>query len=238
MKKTVLIAILTLIVGIGVGVLGYMSLGIVSTDAPYRTTMNAVADTATSSTTVPEGIDITTEDTEIETLDVADNFTLLAVSNRVLIGLMEGDFETVASYVHLEKGVTFTPYSTVNPDVDLCFTPSQIAALASDETVYIWGVWDGLGEPISLSVTDYFERFVLSQDFTQAPNIGIDTVQSSGNSIENVSAIFDQGRYVEYYYPQIDPQFAGLDWCALKLVFEVYNNQWALVGIIHSQWTV
>lgn len=237
MKKLITIAIITFVVGFGVGNLSYLSFSTLTSDIPYRTTMSTVSTTTSDETTVDTPAVIPQGD-DIEELDRTDNFLLLETSNQVLTALEEGDFETVASYVHPEKGVTFTPYSTVVPDVDLCFTQAQVKNLSTDQSIYVWGVWDGLGDPISLGVTEYFDTFVTSQDFTQAPNIGIDNSQSFGNSIENVAAIFTQGRYVEYYYPQVDPELMGFDWCALKLVFEVYNNQWALVGIIHSQWTV
>lgn len=241
MKKFILISILIFMVGVGVGTLSYISFSTLTTEAPYRTTMSTVASTTSTAipaTAVEEPIIAASAEDEVEELDRTNNFLLLSTSNYVLLALQEGDYETVASYVHPEKGVTFTPYSTVNPDIDLCFTSSQVAAFGEDVSTYIWGVWDGLGDPISLTVAEYLDTFALSQDFTQAPNIGINTTQGSGNSIENVSAIFSQGRYVEYYYPQIDVELMGLDWCALKLVFEVYNNQWYLVGVIHSQWTV
>lgn len=30
----------------------------------------------------------------------------------------------------------------------------------------------------------------------------------------------------------------GYDWCSLKLVFECYQGDWYLVGLVHSEWTV
>ena len=58
------------------------------------------------------------------------------------------------------------------------------------------------------------------------------------NALENVAAAFPDGRFVEYHFPGLDPQMEGYDWCSLKVVFEAYNNQWYLVGLIHSQWTI
>lgn len=36
----------------------------------------------------------------------------------------------------------------------------------------------------------------------------------------------------------LDEQMAGYDWCSLKLVFECYQGDWYLVGLVHSEWTV
>ena len=60
----------------------------------------------------------------------------------------------------------------------------------------------------------------------------------SGNAPENVDAVYEDGRFVEYHFPGIDPAREGFDWCSLKLVFEVWNNDWYLVGMIHGEWTV
>jgi len=43
---------------------------------------------------------------------------------------------------------------------------------------------------------------------------------------------------VEYHFPGIDPQYGGLDWRSLRLVFQQSGGEWYLVGIIHDQWTI
>jgi hypothetical protein len=35
-----------------------------------------------------------------------------------------------------------------------------------------------------------------------------------------------------------DPEYEGMDWRSLRLVFEKKNDIWYLVGIIHDQWTI
>ncbi|WP_268240815.1 hypothetical protein [Paenibacillus albidus] len=43
---------------------------------------------------------------------------------------------------------------------------------------------------------------------------------------------------MEYHYDELDPQFAGMDWQSLRLVFGKEGSQWVLMGIIHDQWTI
>ena len=43
---------------------------------------------------------------------------------------------------------------------------------------------------------------------------------------------------VEFYFPGFDPQYAGMDWRSLRLVFMQQGSDWFLVGIIHDQWTI
>jgi hypothetical protein len=36
----------------------------------------------------------------------------------------------------------------------------------------------------------------------------------------------------------INPKNEGLGWQSLRLVFEEFEGNWKLVGIIHNQWTI
>jgi hypothetical protein len=42
---------------------------------------------------------------------------------------------------------------------------------------------------------------------------------------------------VEYYFPGFDPQYGGMDWRSLRLVFSDHGGTWYLAGIIHDEWT-
>lgn len=43
---------------------------------------------------------------------------------------------------------------------------------------------------------------------------------------------------VEYYLPGENPDYGGLDWQSLRLVFQHKEGAWYLVGVIHDEWTV
>jgi len=43
---------------------------------------------------------------------------------------------------------------------------------------------------------------------------------------------------VEYYFPGFDPDFKGMAWRSLRLVFQELQDQWYLTGVIHSEWTI
>jgi len=173
-----------------------------------------------------------------EPLDPMDNTRLAQRAGQALEAMKAGDYQALAALVSPEHGVTFTPYSTVNPECDLCLTAQQVANLDSDTTVYVWGLQDGSGEPIKLTGTEYFAQYVFNADYTQAPYLSIDEVLVSGNAMENVADCYPEGRFVEYYFPGLDPEMEGFDWCSLKLVFEVWQEDWYLVGLIHGQWTI
>lgn len=173
-----------------------------------------------------------------EPLDTTDDALLLERAGLVVDALKESDYEALADLVHPEKGLTLTPYSTVSQTGDRVLDVEQTAMLDHDDTEYVWGMKDGSGAPIRLTGTEYFARYVFNADYSQAPQIGIDEVLSCGNALENVSDAYPDARFVEYYYPGLDPELDGYDWCSLKVVLEPWHNEWYLVGLIHSEWTI
>ena len=171
-------------------------------------------------------------------LDSSDNFPLLNVACTVVQALRQQDYSSVASFVHPSKGVTFTPYSTVDPDSDRVFSREEIMNLTQDSTIYTWGTVDGRGSPIELTMEDYFARYVFNADYSQAPQIGVDRILMHGNALENLKEAYPQGRFVDFCYPRLDEANEGLDWCSLKLVFEPVGSNWLLVGVVHGEWTI
>ena len=154
------------------------------------------------------------------------------------LGLAALAYAALSLLVHPQQGLTLTPYSTVDPQLDTVLSRDQVAQLSVDETVYTWGLYPGSGAPIQCTAPVYFERFVFNADYTQAPRVGVDEVLISGNALENVADAYPEARFVEYHFPGIDPELEGFDWCSLKLVFQVWENDWYLVGIIHGEWTI
>ncbi len=170
--------------------------------------------------------------------DLSGNRVLLEFADKVSESIKGKDYQTLSTYIHPTKGVTFTPYSTVDLKANLNFKADKIKNAADDKNKYSWGLTDGKGEPIQLTISDYFDQYVYNADYLEAPVIGIDQVMASGNSPENVSEEYPNARFVEYHYPSLKPDNKGFDWCSLKLVFEEYNGEYKLVGMIHSQWTI
>ena len=171
-------------------------------------------------------------------LDTADNGPLLEAGNAVLEVLRAGDVSALSALVDPELGLTFTPYSTVDPSSDLTFLPEQLDQAAISGSAYIWGTTQGRGDPITMTLPEYLSAYVFDADYAQAPLIGVDHVLSSGNSLENVADAYPEARFLEYYFPGRSPEAGGLDWCALKLVFREAEGSYRLIGAIHSEWTI
>ena len=173
-----------------------------------------------------------------ETEALPDTDCLLEQAGAVLEQLAEEDWQGLSRLIHPEKGVRLTPYSTVSTERDRVLMPEQVALLGEDETVYTWGLEDGIGAPIRLTGAEYFASYVYNADYAAAPEQGVDEVLMQGNALENAGSAYPEGRFVEYHFPGLDESMEGYDWCSLKLVFEPYQGAWSLVGLIHSEWTV
>ena len=145
------------------------------------------------------------------------------------------DYEGLSEYVHPVYGLVFAPYSTVNLGSNQCFTPQRVAITGRDSTVYIWGVKYGSDEPIQLTAAQYFAEYVYDRDYAHAPVMGFNTVLRSGNALENVSAIFPDGQFVDLYFPSTSAE-AG-DWRILRMVFEDCDGEMKLSALIHSEYT-
>ena len=77
----------------------------------------------------------------------------------------------------------------------------------------------GSGEPIQLSFPDYYAKFVYDVDYANAPQVSLNHRLSTGNSIDNSAEFYPGAMVVEYYFPGFDPQYGGMDWRSLRLIF-------------------
>ena len=230
--------ILSLVIGLLVGVL--LPINLSGGDTP------PVSNSVTNTFTPPPGVSQpagsspagSSQGTETPELNLEDNFPLLGSACAVSRAIQRGEWATLAAYVHPDRGVTFTPYSTVEPGTDLTFTADQIKNLAQDQNVYTWGFIDGRGDPIQMTILQYFERYVYDRDYTQVPEIGLDRIMTGGNALENLTEIYEGCRFVDFSFPSADPVNDGLDWSSLKLVFQLEGEHWYLVGVVHGEWTI
>lgn len=162
-------------------------------------------------------------------------------AKEALAALKAKDAAKLATMAHPDKGIRFSPYPNVRTgqDGDVVLAASAFQpSLFTDKKLYTWGVYDGNGNPIQLSVADYWQRFVYDVDFATAPQVGYNTIIGKGNTVENSRAVYPDGIVVECHFPGFDAKYQGMDWKSLRLVFEQKGGTWYLVGVIHAQWTV
>ncbi len=157
---------------------------------------------------------------------------------KIILLIKNKDMEGLATYVHPDKGVRFSPYGYVDTKNHLTFTSEQVKGLMEDDEEYTWGVYDGTGDPIKLTFREYYNKFVYDVDFANAAVIGNNHVVGAGNTLINYDEAYPDARFVEFHFPGFEAQYEGLDWRSLRLFFEEKDNTWYLVGIVHDQWTI
>lgn len=163
-----------------------------------------------------------------------------ARSQEVIAVLKEKNMAKLATLVHPKKGVQFSPYSNIQTATDIQVQSSNLATLWASSSLTNWGTFDGSGDPIDLTFPNYWAKFVYNANFAAAPQISYNTIIGKGNMINNVFSIYPAASYitVEYHFPGFDPQYQGMDWTSLRLVYEYTGSQWYLVAIVHDQHTM
>lgn len=163
------------------------------------------------------------------------------VGNRtraVVVALRDRDMKALSSFVHPKKGVRFSPSAYVNPQSDIVFTQTQVKNLFTIQKRYAWGESDGSGASIRLTPKQYFSQFLYQRDYLKSPKIAFNQVIGEGNTVNNVLEIYPQGIFVEYYVPGRDKTIDYRDWSSLRVVFEEFNHEWYVVGLIHDGWSI
>jgi hypothetical protein len=169
---------------------------------------------------------------------------IAARANEIVHALRDRNWAAVARVVQPGKGVRFSPYAYVRAapgapeDLDRVVRADEIEALAVDPTIYRWGRFDGTGDPIDLDFAGYVDRFVYDADYAQPHTVGYDERVGWGNTIDNTAEVYPGAVTVEYHFTGFDLQFGGMDWRSLRLVLEVQEGKWYLVGIVHDEWTI
>jgi hypothetical protein len=162
---------------------------------------------------------------------------VLIRAEQALRALQQNDMAALATLVHPQLGVRFSPYAYLSEE-NLTFSAEQVRGLMNDPTRYQWGAYDGIGSPIELTYAEYAAQFVYNVDFLNAPERSLDERIGQGNTLDNITEVYPQAHVVEYHFPELDPQYGGMDWQSLRLVFVEWNGQWYLVAIVHDQWTI
>ena len=165
---------------------------------------------------------------------------VLALDKQILAALKDKDYESFSGFIHPVEGIRFSPYGYVDTTSAILFSVQGFLEEVSKkpQTKITWGQYDGTGEPIVLTIDEYFKKFVYDADFLNAPKNSLNEMIGKGNSLNNLTAIYKDSDFTEHHFPGFDQKYDGMDWRSLRLVFKNYNSKMYLVGIVHDQWTI
>jgi len=185
------------------------------------------------------GYSIFSGEKEPETPDKNENAQLIELAYSIVESIRDGDYAALSEAAPPEFGVVFSPYATIVLKPNQCFFAEQIAAFETDTSLYMWGKYIDSGEPIDMTVADYFAEFVFDRDYSAAPIIGVNHIIRRGNALENIKEVFPNAIFVEFHIPGCEKDGAEeFDWSTLRLGFEEYEGGLKLTLILHSEGAV
>lgn len=160
---------------------------------------------------------------------------LSATANKVLIILKNKQYDSLVNY--FSDSVHFSPYGFIGSG-EQTLTAGDFLKLNTSGKTINWGSYDGSGDPIELTLQQYFEKFVYNADFLKAQQTAIDSFIKTGNSLNNLEKAYPGCRFIEYHFPGFEEKYGGMDWVSLRLVFKEIKNTYLLIAIVHDQWTI
>ena len=165
------------------------------------------------------------------------NQTLIQQALRIQRALANKDFSRITDDIHPTRGVRFSMYAYVRPETDKVFSREQYAQYLQQSNIrFTWGEKDGTGDAFISPLPTYLDTWVAAKTFNGiAPSLN--QSQARGNMINNIDKIYQNSEVVEFYYKGSD-QYSGMDWRAMRLVFEEYQGKRYLVAVVNDQWTV
>ncbi|MFC5282558.1 hypothetical protein [Pedobacter alpinus] len=172
-----------------------------------------------------------------ETIETVED-SVLETTKKILTSLKNKDYETLATFIHPNLGLTFSPYGFIDTTKSINFSKNQFVNKVQQQKTINWGAYDGSGDPILLTPENYFKKFVYSADFLKADTTSKNKIISKGNSLINLNKVFKDCDFTESYFAGFNKKYDGMDWQSLILVYKKSNNQNKLVAIIHNQWTI
>lgn len=173
---------------------------------------------------------------------IADD-TPYHLAAQVMSAISAKNFKVLAVHVDENIGLDLKPYYTPSDEQGRHISKLEVESFFSDIAKKDWGVSDGSGEPVILTNAEYYSKSIYPKDFWKLGVLSEGKSLAVGNTypLDRVLTELFVGRnvkYVEYYISGFDPQYEGMDWQSLALVFEKVNNVWKLIGILHNEWTI
>ncbi|MCJ8008141.1 hypothetical protein ACFFF5_10925 [Lederbergia wuyishanensis] len=174
---------------------------------------------------------------KVEITNLDEKEIVRETAQEIMEDIDKLDMVKLSDYVHSEKGLLFSPYVFVNKE-SVVFQKDEISELLNNKNKYLWGYYDGNGDPIELTTSEYFAKFLSAEKFLKDGLVLVDDLKERGNIKNNIKDIFPQSKTVEYFLEGTQEN-DGMDRESIILVFEKdQNGIWKLVAIVNDGWTI
>lgn len=162
----------------------------------------------------------------------------LILTEEILSHLQMEEYEAFSNYFHPTLGVRFSPYGYVDTINDVQLSASEFLEKIEQNSIIHWGSYDGTGDPIKLTVEDYFNEFVYNKDFLNAERISLNEILGTGNSLINLESVYKESDFTESHFSGFEEKYGGMDWASLRLIFKKWEGKYYLVGVVNDRWTI
>ncbi len=152
-----------------------------------------------------------------------------AFSKHVVALVAGRDIVELASLVDPVDGLTLSPYGFIDRDTAVTLQQADIVSAWTNNSTYVWGSYDGRGDPIALPIRKYFDRFVYDKAFSQTDRVAVGRVIGQGNSLVNQDEVFAGATVVEFHVPGTNPRYGGMDWASLRVVSDPESRRRVVV---------
>lgn len=145
------------------------------------------------------------------------------------------DFKNLSKIIHPVNGLTISSTPEIKVSSETAISKEHIATWnINDDKKYKWGVIDGEGKEIELTLKEYYDLYIYDNDYLDNAEIVYNKYQQRDESKKNnIYDVYKEGIVVEYFNKGTEEN-NFVDWSSIYLCFEKYNNSWYLSGIIHS----
>ena len=165
--------------------------------------------------------------------------SLSGIEHQVITTLKNRDMVNLASLVHPDKGIRFSPYAYVDTRSALIFTTEMIRHFFNDAKHYVWGYNDNNGTSIRMNAHEYYDNFIFDCDYSTADEVNYNATVGRSLTVSNIFEVYPRSIVVEYGKYQQSSTTESRDWKSIRLVFEKKeDDNWYLVGLLHDQWKI
>ncbi|AZA77450.1 hypothetical protein EG347_07965 [Chryseobacterium sp. G0186] len=162
--------------------------------------------------------------------------SLKKANDEVLQSLKAKDYKTFASFIHPEKGISFSMYAFVDPKDDKHFSKADFEKYQPTKMLFTWGTYDGSGDPYKATINEYLGKWVFSKDFTVS-QYSSNKFIGRGNSLNNLDEIYPKSDFTENYIKGTEKN-GEMDWKTVRFVFEEFQGKYYLIAVVNDQWTI
>lgn len=176
------------------------------------------------------------ERTDTQQDALSTEVALKKTNDELLQALKVGYYDIFANYIHPQKGVRFSMYAFVNKNEDKHFTKADFEKYQHTKTIFTWGSRDGSGEIYKATLKKYLNDWLYKKDFTKS-EYSFNKFRGGGNSLNNLKEMYPDTYFTENYIPGSEKN-GGMDWNALRFVFEEFDGKYYVVAVINDEWTI